>query len=29
MEKVMGIVFTEAVQKMVTAFEDRARNVYG
>ena len=28
MEKVIGIVFTEAVQKMVTAFEDRARNVY-
>jgi len=29
MEKVVGIVFTEAVKKMVTAFEDRARNVYG
>ena len=29
MEKVIGIVFTEAVDKMVNAFEDRAHTVYG
>ena len=29
MEKVIGMVFTEAVQKMVNAFEERARIIYG
>ena len=29
MEKVIGIVFTEAVQKMVNAFEERAKIIYG
>ncbi|MBM09555.1 MAG: ubiquinone-binding protein [Magnetovibrio sp.] len=29
MEKIIGMVFTEAVQKMVHAFERRANSIYG
>jgi len=29
LEKAIGLVFNEAVQKMVNAFEARARNIYG